>query len=103
MQAFDTAFFACENPAKGQPVWVINTTEYQPLNLPPDHSTNLSGLLVFARPEYNNTIYRCRFIQLDFNLFGFLDVDISTSPPARLSVHVNLNGKESGIVEKYQV
>ena len=93
VSAYEVAFFPCENPEKGQPLWVINTTQYNPSELIPDHTTNLSGLIVFARPEYNNTTYRCRFIQLSVSDFGFLDEDITTSPQAVLTVTALENGK----------
>ena len=86
VSAYDIAFFPCEIPGRGQPLWVINTTQFYPNELIPDHATNISGLVVFARPEYNNTIYRCRFINMTFDELGFLDEDEITTPPAVLIV-----------------
>ena len=57
---FQVAFFPCQLPDRGQPLWVINIMEYNSVNLIPDHATNISGLLVYARLMYNNTIYQCR-------------------------------------------
>ena len=86
VSAYDTAFFPCEIPGKGQPLWVIGTTQYYPIELIADHTTNISGLLVYARPEYNSTIYRCRFIEISIDDFGFVNQDEITSPPAVLTV-----------------
>lgn len=94
VNAFETAYFPCHIPGKGLPVWVINSVEYVAAELPADHTVNTSGLLVYAREEYNNTVYRCRFVQLTVNEFGFLDEEITTSPPAVLTVlecECNLN------------
>ena len=71
-------FFPCENPAKGQPLWVINPTEYLSSNQIPDHDTNISGLIVYARPEYNYTVYQCRFVDVSVDEFGFINVDVQT-------------------------
>ena len=86
VEAYDLAFFACELPERGQPLWVINTTEYLSSNLIPDHVTNLSGLIVHARPEYNNTGYQCRFVDVSVNEFGFIDKETETSPKAVLTI-----------------
>ena len=86
VEAYDIAFFACEIPGMSQPLWVINQTEYLSINLIPDHVTNISGLIVHARPEYNNTEYQCRFVDVSFDQFGFIDKDVLTSPPAVLTI-----------------
>ena len=84
--AYDIAFFPCEVPNKGQPLWVINTTEYFSSNLIEDHTTNVSGLLVHARPEYNNTVYQCRFVDFSVTQFGFFDIATATSPQAMRTI-----------------
>ena len=89
VSAYGIAFFPCQISGKGQPLWVINGTELYPDELIPDHTTNISGLIVFARPEYNNTIYQCRFITLFINEIGLMELDIITSLDAVLVVIEN--------------
>ena len=83
---FQVAFFPCQLSDKGQPLWLINGTEYDSVDLIPDHTTNISGLLVYTRPNYNNTIYQCRFVAVAITNILFLDKLILTSPEARLMV-----------------
>ena len=86
MSAYSTAFFPCEIPGRGPPAWVINSVQYYANELIPDHRTNLSGLLVYARPEYDQWNYECRFLNISITIFGFVDRDIQTSPTAVLTV-----------------
>ena len=86
VNAFEIAFFPCQLPGRGQPLWVINGTEYVSVDLIPDHTTNISGLLVYVRPEYNNTLYQCKFVKLTIMDVVFLDKNIQKSPTARLTV-----------------
>ena len=83
---FTTAFFPCEVPDKGAPVWVINSIQYYSNQLIPDHTTNISGLLVYARTDYNQWIYQCRFLNISVTDFGFIDREILTSPAVVLTV-----------------
>ena len=86
VNAYEIAFLPCHLPRRGQPLWLINGTEYISVDLIPDHTTNISGLLVYARPEYNNTLYQCRFVTVTIKDAVFLDKDTVTSPTARLTV-----------------
>ena len=86
VDAFHIAFFPCQLPGRGQPLWVINGTEYVSVDLIPNHTTNISGLLVYAHPEYNNMLYQCRYVTIAIKDDVFLDKDIETSPVARLTV-----------------
>ena len=86
---FQVAFFPCQLPNKGQPLWVINGTEYDSVDLIPDHTTNISGLLVYALPKYNNTMYQCRYMYVTLTIIAdivLVDKSIETSPEARLTV-----------------
>ena len=86
VDAFEVAFFPCQLPGKAHPLWVINGTEYVSVDLIPDHAANLTGLQVYARPEYNNTNYQCRFVTVTINLQVFIEKDVETSPTAELTV-----------------
>ena len=86
VEPFQIAFFPCQLPDRGQPLWVINGTEYDSLHLILDHTTNTSGLLVYARPKYNNTIYQCRYVTVILQDTTFVDKNVETSPQARLTV-----------------
>ena len=86
VSAYETAFFPCEVPDRGSPAWLINSIQYYSNELIADHRTNLSGLLVYARPQYNNWKYQCRFLAVSIGPFAFIDQDVLTSPVAVLTV-----------------
>ena len=86
VEPFEIAFFPCQVPDRGQPLWVINGTEYDSVDLIPDHTTNVSGLLVYALPKYNKTFYKCRYVTVTITNIMFVDKKILTSPEARLSI-----------------
>ena len=60
--------------------------EYDSVDLIPDHTTNISGLLVYAGPKDNNTLYQCRYVTLTIKYMVFLNEDLEMSPMARLTV-----------------
>ena len=83
---FQVAFFPCQLPDRGQPLWVINGTEYNAVDLIPDHTTNISGLLVYALPKYNNTLYQCKYVTVTIGDKESVGKNVETSPTARLTV-----------------
>ena len=86
VKAYEIAFFPCNLPGMGQPLWISNGTEYFSVDLIPDHTTNITGLIVYACLKYNNTLYECKYVELTLTDEVSLDKYILTSPSATLTV-----------------